>query len=161
MKRTISLLCLSLAVLVLGAACSNGTASPSTTLPSDLTLPSGLPTAASSLAGAAVTAFCGHLTDVRTTLDELEASPDAVPSDVGSRLTDLATSISQDAGALDDEGQPGLAAVARAAATAVGALGTLITASPPVADVLQTAVGAVNDALDQLPADACSSATST
>jgi hypothetical protein len=159
MKRTISLLCLALGVAVLGAACSDGTASPPTTIPSTLTLPSGLPTAASSLAGQAVTAFCDHFDELRTTLDELEATPGTVSSDVGSRLSDLASSLSEDATALEGEGQTALAAVARTAATAVGALGTLIAASPPVAEALQAAVGGVNDALDQLPPDACPSTT--
>jgi hypothetical protein len=160
MRRTISILCATLAVGVFGAACSNGTASPPTTVPS-LTLPSGLPTAASSLASAAVTAFCGHFDELRTTLDELEATPGTVPSDVSTRLSELSSSLSDDATALESEGQTAMAQVARTAATAVGALGTLIAASPGVAEALQTAVGSVNDALDQLPADACASATST
>ena len=157
MRRTISLLCLALAVTVLGAACGDGAASPSRTIPSSLTLPSG----ASSLAGQAVTAFCDHFAELRTTLDELEATPGTVSSDVGSRLSDLASSLSEDATALDGEGQTAMAAVARTAATAVGALGTLIAASPPVAAALQAAVGVVNDALDQLPADACPSTPTT
>jgi hypothetical protein len=99
--------------------------------------------------------MCGQLDDLEQTLAGLEASPAPDPAEISAQLTQLSGDLQESAQQLSADGEDALASFATAAATAIDGLQAEIEATGSISDEQQTAIDAVQFALQQLPPGAC------
>jgi phage shock protein A len=114
-----------------------------------------LPSPVQSALSEAVTIMCGQLDDLEQTLAGLEASPAPDPAEISAQLTQLSGDLQESAQQLSADGEDALASFATAAATAIDGLQAEIEATGSISDEQQTAIDAVQFALQQLPPGAC------